>query len=212
MNDKQESEISYKKLDKILKTNLDKFNIQITPDFSKKAFLFWQELVFWNKTHNLTAITDFYDAALFHFVDSLLPATEKNLFFDGAKVLDLGSGAGFPGIPLSLLFPKVSFFLLDKNRKKTSFISLTAANLAFNNVTAVNEPFLSHMQKYSLIVSRAVKIDREKFLHCKNLINKNGYLAIFYSSKQEVFQDESLDRIKFYDLEKGSRKIAFYQF
>lgn len=212
MEKRENNNVSHETLHKILRLNLTKFGIDISPDFSKKASLFWQELIFWNKSHNLTAITDFYDGALFHFVDSLFPATEKELFFDGAKILDLGSGGGFPGIPLSLLFPKASFFLLDKSRKKSSFINFTAAKLAFNNVTAINESFLSHKKKYDLIVSRAVKIDKEIFTHCKNLINKNGTLAIFYSSKQEPFQDNSLNRIKFYDFEKGSRKIAFYQF
>ena len=212
MNKEKNENVSRETLHKILSITLEKYGVFVSEDFAGKAFGFWEELVFWNKTHNLTTVTDFYESALVHFADSLFPASEKNIFFDGAKVLDLGTGGGFPGIPLALYFPKVKFDLLDKSRKKISFISLTAAKLGIENVTGINENFFSISDKYDVVVSRAVRIDEEIFDHCRKIINPNGHLVVFYSSQQEPFQDSTLEYTKSYDFEKGKRVIAFYRF
>lgn len=212
MDKTAKTDVSCETLQKILSEHLGGLEIDITSNLAEKAFKFWEELVFWNKTHNLTTVTDFHEAALIHFVDSLFPASEKELFFDGAKVLDLGTGGGFPGIPLALQFPKADFSLLDKNRKKISFINLTAAKLGIANAFGINENFFSVSEKYDIVISRAVRIDREIFEHCKKIINKNGYLIVFYSSLQEPFEDPRLAYTKSYAFEKGDRIIAFYRF
>ena len=212
MNKEKNENVSRETLHKILSLTLEKYGVFVSEDFAGKAFRFWEELVFWNKTHNLTTVTDFYESALIHFADSLFPASEKNVFFDGAKVLDLGTGGGFPGIPLALYFPKVKFDLLDKSRKKISFISLTAAKLGIENVTGINENFFSISEKYDVVVSRAVRIDEEIFEHCRKIIKPNGHLVVFYSSQQTPFEDKSLEYTKSYVFEKGKRVIAFYRF
>lgn len=212
MNKEKNENVSRETLHKMLGLTLEKYGVFVSEDFAKKAFEFWEELVFWNKTHNLTTVTDFYESALVHFADSLFPSSEKNIFFDGAKVLDLGTGGGFPGIPLALYFPKVDFHLLDKSRKKISFISLTAAKLGIENVTGINENFFSISDKYDIVVSRAVRIDEEIFEHCRKIINPNGHLVVFYSSQQTPFEDKSLEYTKSYVFEKGKRVIAFYRF
>lgn len=212
MNKEKTENVSRETLHQILSKNLGKYGIYITEDLAKSAFDFWEKLVFWNKTHNLTTVTGFHDAALLHFVDSLFPASEKKVFFDGAKVLDLGTGGGFPGIPLALYFPKVNFDLLDKSRKKISFINLTSAELGIKNVSGINENFFSITEKYDIIVSRAVRIDEDIFEHCRKIINPDGHLIVFYSSQQKPFEDESLEYTKTYSFEKGERVVAFYRF
>ena len=212
MNKEKTENVSRETLHKILNITLEKYGVFVSEDFAKKAFEFWEELVFWNKTHNLTTVTEFHESALVHFVDSLFPASEKNVFFDGAKVLDLGTGGGFPGIPLALYFPKVNFDLLDKSRKKISFLSLTAAKLGIENASGINENFFSISEKYDVVVSRAVRIDEEIFEHCRKIINPGGHLVVFYSSQQTPFEDSTLEYTKSYDFEKGTRVIAFYKF
>ena len=212
MNKEKNENVSRETLHQILSKNLEKYGTYVTEELSKKAFEFWEELVFWNKTHNLTTVTGFYESALVHFADSLFPASEKNIFFDGAKVLDLGTGGGFPGIPLALYFPKANFDLLDKSRKKISFLSLTAAKLGIENVTGINENFFSISEKYDVVISRAVRIDEEIFEHCRKIINPNGHLVVFYSSQQEPYKDSNLEYTKSYEFEKGVRVIAFYRF
>ena len=212
MNKEKNENVSRETLHEILGLTLEKYGVFVTEDFAEKAFGFWEELVSWNKTHNLTTVTEFRESALVHFADSLFPASEKNVFFDGAKVLDLGTGGGFPGIPLALYFPKVTFDLLDKSRKKISFVSLTAAKLGIKNVTGINENFFSITERYDIVVSRAVRIDEEIFEHCKKIINPAGHLVVFYSSQQEPYKDKSLEYMKTYDFEKGERVVAFYRF
>ena len=212
MNKEKNENVSRETLQQILTENLEKYGTCVTEEIAEKCFLFWEKLVFWNKTHNLTTVTDFHEAALLHFVDSLFPASEKNVFSDGAKVLDLGTGGGFPGIPLALYFPKADFKLLDKSRKKISFINLTAAELGIANAEGINQNFFDVTEIFDVIVSRAVRIDDEIFDHCRKIIKKGGYLVVFYSSQQEPFQDPALEYTKTYDFEKGERIVAFYRF
>ncbi len=212
MNKENFENVSRETLQQILIKNLEKYGVCVTEELAEKCFLFWEKLVFWNKTHNLTTVTGFHEAALLHFVDSLFPASEKNVFFDGAKVLDLGTGGGFPGIPLALYFPKADFKLLDKSRKKISFINLTAAELVIANAEGINKNFFEITEPYDVVVSRAVRIDDEIFAHCRKIIRKGGRLVVFYSSQQEPFQDPALEYTKTYDFEKGDRVVAFYKF
>ena len=183
MNKENFENVSRETLRQILIKNLEKYGVCVTEELAEKCFLFWEKLVFWNKTHNLTTVTGFHEAALLHFVDSLFPASEKNVFFDGAKVLDLGTGGGFPGIPLALYFPKADFKLLDKSRKKISFINLTAAELGIANAEGINKNFFEITEPYDVVVSRAVRIDDEIFTHCRKIIKKGGRLVVFYSSQ-----------------------------
>ena len=77
------------------------------------------ELIHWNRKINLTAITDPRDIAVRHFIDSLVPA---KFIPNGARLLDIGSGAGFPGLPLKIVKPSLSVFLIDGTRKKINFL------------------------------------------------------------------------------------------
>jgi len=212
MNKEINENVSRETLHQILAESLEKYGICVTEKLAEKAFFFWERLVFWNKTHNLTTVTDFHEAALLHFVDSLFPASENNVFFDEAEVLDLGTGGGFPGIPLALYFPKADFKLLDKSRKKISFINLTAAELGIANAEGINQNFFDVTEKFDVVVSRAVRIDDGIFAHCKKIIKEGGRLVVFYSSQQEPYKDSALEYTKTYDFEKGERVIAFYRF
>ncbi|HPS30071.1 MAG TPA: 16S rRNA (guanine(527)-N(7))-methyltransferase RsmG [bacterium] len=179
---------------------------------SEKLLKYWQEILRWNKTHNLTTITELEQALDYHFLDSLLPVSEKKIFSSFSKVLDLGTGAGFPGIPLSILFPLIKFNLLDKNHKKISFLHYVTATLNISNAFPVQNSFFSHSEKYDAILSRAVKINDEIFSHCKNIINKGGWLIVYYSSNQEPYKSPNLSYSKEYHIKDFTRVISFYQF
>ncbi len=91
------------------------------------------ELFDWNRRVNLTAITDPRQVALKHFVDSLAAADQ---FAAGARILDLGTGAGFPGIPLKILRPDLHLTLIDGVRKKISFVSHVIRVLGLDRIEA----------------------------------------------------------------------------
>ncbi|MFP4040282.1 MAG: 16S rRNA (guanine(527)-N(7))-methyltransferase RsmG [Desulfosudaceae bacterium] len=91
------------------------------------------ELERWNRKINLTTITDPAEMAVKHFLDSLVPADH---LFDGATLLDMGSGGGFPGIPLKILNPTLKVTLLDATRKKISFLTQVIRLLELDDIRA----------------------------------------------------------------------------
>jgi 16S rRNA (guanine527-N7)-methyltransferase len=127
----------------------------ITAPFSIHAC----ELLTWNRKINLTAITNPRDIAIKHFVDSLAPA---GCIPDGARLLDIGSGAGFPGIPLKILKPSISALLIDAVRKKINFLKHVLRILGLENIEArqirtenlLKEP--EYATSFDVIISRAL--------------------------------------------------------
>lgn len=110
-------------------------------------------LLKWNKAYNLTAITDPDEIASKHIADSLIISP----FLNGNKIIDIGTGAGLPGIPLAIVNPDKHFTLLDSNGKKIRFLKHVKQQLGLNNVTPVQarvEQFQPE-QCFSSVLSRA---------------------------------------------------------
>jgi 16S rRNA (guanine527-N7)-methyltransferase len=116
------------------------------------------ELLNWNRTTNLTAITDPLGVAVKHYVDSLAAALWIGR---GARILDAGSGGGFPGIPLKIMRPDLTLTLVDSVRKKVSFLKYAIRTLNLKGITAVQgrleelgslQPYRNN---YDLVVCRA---------------------------------------------------------
>ena len=93
------------------------------------------ELMRWNTKINLTAITDPLDVAVKHYIDSIAPA---ELIPQHARLLDIGSGAGFPGIPLKIMFPSLTATLTDAVRKKVTFLNHSGRTLQLKNFRALH--------------------------------------------------------------------------
>ena len=123
-----------------------------------KAFALYQDMLQdWNSRMNLTAITQPEEVASQHFADSVLPAA---LLPPGAKVIDVGTGAGFPGIPLAIVQQDADFTLLDSLGTRIRFLDEVREALGLGNVTCVHgraEEFAqAHREQFDLAVSRAV--------------------------------------------------------
>jgi 16S rRNA (guanine527-N7)-methyltransferase len=118
-------------------------------------------LVDWNERFNLTAVTEYDEVQKVHFLDSL-SLVEAGIIFDGLKVIDVGAGAGFPGLPLKIAFPDLQLTLLEATGKKTVFLTETAAALELTAVTVVNARAedaahqTENRERYDLVLSRAV--------------------------------------------------------
>jgi 16S rRNA (guanine527-N7)-methyltransferase len=117
------------------------------------------ELIKWNRKINLTTITDPIEVASNHFLDSLVPA---RFMSPHAAMLDIGSGGGFPGIPLKVLLPELSVTLIDASRKKVSFLKHVIRTLKLDDIEALHmraedladQP--SYINRFDVIVSRAL--------------------------------------------------------
>ncbi len=109
----------------------------------------------WNGKINLISRKDMGNFYIHHVLHSLAIA-KIITFIPGTNILDVGTGGGFPGIPLSIFFPSVGFCLLDSIEKKIKVVRKISEKLGLSNVTALRMRVEDHMEKYDFIVSRAV--------------------------------------------------------
>lgn len=139
---------------------LKKIDIILTQNQINKFKIYYEYLIEYNKHTNLTSITTKEDVYLKHFYDSCL--LTKTIDFNNIDtMLDIGCGAGFPGIVIKILFPNIKLTLLDSNNKKTKFCESLSTLLELDNVEIVNkraEEYIIEKREYFDIVSaRAVK-------------------------------------------------------
>ena len=122
---------------------------------------YYQLLVDWNERFNLTAVSEYVAVQIFHFLDSL-SLIESGVEFDGQTIIDVGAGAGFPGIPLKIAFPNIQLTLLEATGKKTIFLAEIAAALGLTGVIVLNARAeeaarqAEHREQYDTVISRAV--------------------------------------------------------
>lgn len=118
----------------IVKKGLDYFGVSLVDLQMEQLAFHAAEMLKWNKKTNLTAITDPFDVAVKHVVDS---AAVVNYASGSKKVLDIGTGGGFPGIPLKILAPSLDITLLEASRKKVSFLKHVIRTLKLENIHAI---------------------------------------------------------------------------
>lgn len=174
--------------------NLKKMNISISNEQIKEFQLYYEILLEWNSFMNLTAITELDEVLTKHFLDSasLIHAIpdlpEKNW-----TVIDIGTGAGFPGIPLKILFPNLKITLLDSLNKRIKFLKEVIDTLQLKEIYAIHgraEDFaqnMVHREQYDLCVSRAVANLTTLSEYCIPFLKRDG---IFVSYKSEKITEE----------------------
>ena len=138
---------------------IKKLGVEINNDQLHQLEIYYNELVAYNSHTNLTSIIKKEDVYLKHFYDSL--TLSKAIDFNNINnIIDIGTGAGFPGVIIKIFYPQIKLTLLDSNNKKTKFLELLVEKLNLNNVTIINDRAeiyaKNNQNKYDLCVSRAV--------------------------------------------------------
>ena len=139
-------------------TELKKINIEITKDNLKDLDTYYHLLYNENQKYNLTSITEEKQVYLKHFYDSLTIA--KNINLNNQYIIDIGSGAGFPGLVLKIIFPNLKIDLLDATEKKCHFLQLVIDKLNLKDIKVIHaraeDYALTNRNKYDIVTSRAV--------------------------------------------------------
>lgn len=173
-----------------MKELFSKYQIDMT-DFQEKQFqTYFELLIEWNQKLNLTTIVKYEKVIKKHFLDSclLLSKYSKNLF-QGKSIIDVGTGAGFPGIPLAIVLPDTKFVLMDSLKKRIDFLFHVIQKLQLENVELIHgrAEDLGREEKlreqFDFCVSRAVAELPVLMEYCSPFIKVNGGL-LFYKSKK----------------------------
>lgn len=183
-----------------LKELFAKYNITIDDTQVNKFQRYFELLIEWNNKINLTTITNYDDVIKKHFLDSCLILKNYSCeIFKNKSIIDVGTGAGFPGIPLAILLPDTKFLLMDSLNKRIDFLSIVVQELQLNHVT------LSHgraedmgrekdyREKFDFCISRAVASLPLLLEYCSPFICTNGKLLLYKSKKveQEIGEAEN---------------------
>jgi 16S rRNA (guanine527-N7)-methyltransferase len=148
-----------------LETGAKKLGLRLNARQLKQFSVYYHELIDWNRRINLTAITDFEGVQVKHFLDSLTVTLALKHPLDNAsfRAIDIGTGAGLPGIPLKILLPNIKLTLLDANAKKARFLEALKSRLALNDVETVvgraeDVAHSRYRESFDIVLSRAVAI------------------------------------------------------
>jgi 16S rRNA (guanine527-N7)-methyltransferase len=191
--------------EEILRQGIGQLGLNDSNDIISKLLIYKDILLKWNKAFNLTALRDEKTVVINHLLDSLSVAhlIQEN------DVLDVGSGAGLPGIVLALYDPKKQITLVDKVGKKAAFMRQVCIELDIKNVDVIHcrVEDMDHNKKFDAIVARAFSEMHLLIDLTKNIIKKNGY---WYGMKSKKLMDEIIVKRKEF-LEIHQIKVPFLE-
>lgn len=172
----------------ILEKGTKELGISLDDMQIEKFLIYYELLVEWNSFMNLTAITGFNDVCTKHFIDSI--SLCKCIDCNGElELIDVGTGAGFPGIPLKIVFPNLKITLLDSLGKRVKFLNEVIKKLGLSDITAIHgraEDFARPDQlreKFDVCVSRAVANLSTLSEYCLPYVKSGGYFVAYKSEK-----------------------------
>lgn len=197
----------------------EKYNLNLTEEKLNKLNIFYSELIFYNNSFNLTAITEENEVFIKHFLDSIFPQflIEKN-----SSVIDIGAGAGFPSLPLKIYRPDLSVTMIDSLNKRVNFLNDVIKKLELENISAFHaraEDFAkTSRESFDYAVVRAVAKIPTLIEYAFPLLKVGGKLLCYKGGdvEEELKQSENalkilggvVERVEKFNLEGNSRTIV----
>lgn len=176
--------------ERIFDIKLRKLGIVLTEKMKEQFDRYFELLVEWNRMMNLTGITDYNEVNEKHFLDSLAIVKVQDMEMI-STVIDIGTGAGFPGIPLKIVYPHLKVTLLDSLNKRIKFLNCVIQELALEDISALHgraEDFAKkgeYRERYDLCVSRAVANLATLSEYCLPYVKRNGLFVSYKSGEIE---------------------------
>lgn len=193
---------------------LEKWKIPFSGLQQEQLSIYYEMLVEKNKVMNLTAITEFKDVLEKHFLDSIAVACYVNLT-DRLSLIDLGTGAGFPGMPLKIMFPNLKFTLADSLNKRIVFLNEVINELKLEGITTIHgraEDLASdknYRERYDYCVSRAVANLSTLSEYCLPFVKVGGTFISYKSG--EIEEELSAAKKAIFLLGGQMRKVIPFQ-
>ena len=163
----------YLKLQPQLQRALSELKLPLSDEQQLQLLYYLQQLLFWNKAYNLTAIKDDQQALIKHIFDSLSIVP----FLPAGDLLDIGTGAGLPAVIVAICQPQRAVTALDSNQKKIRFIKQVASELGLKNLTPVASRIEAHKGTYQVITSRAFASLVDFVTHSQSKLADNGIIC-----------------------------------
>lgn len=185
----------------ILTEGCEELGIRLSEKQVDQFMICYENLIEKNKVMNLTAITEFEDVMIKHFLDSLSIVKAVDMT-KAERILDLGTGAGFPGIPLKIAFPDVEFVLLDSLNKRVNFLNDIIDKCRLEKITAVHaraeEAAKNKLYRgyFDLCVSRAVANLSSLSEYCLPYVKLNGRFISYKSGNIDIEIKEAENAVK----------------
>ena len=180
-----------------IKNTMEQFGITLTDDQCSQFDRYYELLTEWNKVMNLTGITEYNDVVVKHFADSITLTRVMDLR-SVESILDMGTGAGFPGIPLKIVFPHINMVLLDSLNKRIKFLNTVISELNLDHITAVHGRAedlarkVEYREKFDCCVSRAVANLSTLSEYCLPFVKCGGSFVSYKSGSS----DEEVEKSK----------------
>jgi len=188
-------------------------DIELSLESRDKLIAFLGMMLKWNRVYNLSAIKDPREMVTLHLLDSLavLP------FLQGERCIDVGTGAGLPGIPLAIVRPDMQFGLLDSNSKKTRFIQQACIELGLSNVLPLHERVEEYQpdEKFDTVTARAFTSMPQLLTTTRHLLKSGGQLLAMKAKEidalvREDFEFSRVESLVVPDLD-ATRNLVIYK-
>jgi len=191
----------FKEDENILIDGAQKIGIDLHKEQIKKFSRYLELLVQWNQKINLTSLKTPREIIIKHFLDSIscIKIINKYIDTEGISVIDVGAGAGFPGMPIKIICPSIRLSLLEARKKKTTFLQKLTEEMNFQQVKILNgraETFgksIDYREKYDIVVSRAVAHLSVLSEYCLPLVRVGG---LFIAQKGRSYKEETEKSLK----------------